>query len=69
LKKNEAGEDIPLVIDVNANPDLNTNATLFKMAQYAGYDYTAYIGRIVDAALARDVSRVGRKSLRSVKML
>jgi D-alanine-D-alanine ligase len=69
LKKNEAGEAVPLIIDVNANPDLNTNATLFKMAQYAGYDYTAYIGRIVDAALARDVSRVGRKSLRSVKML
>jgi D-alanine-D-alanine ligase len=65
LKKNEAGEDIPLIIDVNANPDLNTNATLFKMAQYAGYDYTTYVGRVVDAALARDLSRVGRASRRS----
>jgi D-alanine-D-alanine ligase-like ATP-grasp enzyme len=65
LKKNEAGEAVPLIIDVNANPDLNTNATLFKMAQYAGYDYTAYIGRIVECALARDPFRVGWASYRS----
>jgi len=65
LKKNEAGEHIPLIIDINANPDLNTNATLFKMAQYAGYDYTAYIGRIVECALARDPFRVGWASYRS----
>lgn len=59
LKKNEAGETVPLIIDINANPDLNSNATLFKMAQYAGYDYTAYIGRIVECALARNLNRVG----------
>ena len=65
LKKNEAGEAVPLIIDVNANPDLNSNATLFKMAQYAGYDYTAYVGKIVEVALARDLSCVGRASRRS----
>jgi D-alanine-D-alanine ligase len=67
LKKNEAGEDIPLIIDINANPDLNTGATLFKMARYAGYDYTTYVGKVVDAALARGLSRVGRNSRRSAK--
>ena len=65
LKINEAGEAVPLIIDINANPDLNTNATLFKMAKYAGYDYTAYVGRIVEVALARDLSRVGRAIRRS----
>ena len=53
LKKNESGEAVPLIIDINANPDLNSNATLFKMAKYAGYDYTTYVGRIVEVALAR----------------
>jgi D-alanine-D-alanine ligase len=60
LKKNEAGEAVPLIIDVNANPDLNSNATLFKMAQYAGYDYTGFVGRIVECALARGL--VNRRS-------
>jgi D-alanine-D-alanine ligase len=53
LKPDGNGGHIPLVIDVNANPDVNDNATLYKMARHAGMDYTQFIGSIVMAAHTR----------------
>ncbi len=41
------------VIDVNANPDVNDDATLYKMANAAGFNYTAFVGKIAESAMKR----------------
>ncbi|MBI4895081.1 MAG: hypothetical protein HY831_01175 [Candidatus Aenigmarchaeota archaeon] len=40
-------------IDTNANPDLNEDATLYKMASKTGLSYPTFVGKIIDSALRR----------------
>ncbi len=47
----------PMVIDVNANPDITFESTFLVAAQFGGYDYPAMLDRIVRIALARASSR------------
>jgi D-alanine-D-alanine ligase-like ATP-grasp enzyme len=53
LKPNGDGTFTPLIIDINANPDVNDDATLYKMAKHAGFSYIEYIGKIIETALER----------------
>jgi D-alanine-D-alanine ligase len=46
-------EDGPLVLDVNANPDLSPDAGLARAAARSGIDYVSLIRRIVTPALER----------------
>lgn len=43
----------PWLLEVNANPDIAPDAGLARMAGVAGMNYTALIGRVLDAAFAR----------------
>jgi D-alanine-D-alanine ligase len=43
----------PWLLEVNANPDIAPDAGLARMARAAGLDYTALIGKVMDAAFAR----------------
>jgi len=45
--------DVPLVIDVNANPDLGTDGSFYAAAKSGGYDYPAMLDRIVRLAIER----------------
>lgn len=51
--KGEPNGLMPYVIDINANPDLNDDATLFIMANYAGMNYTEFIKSITETTLER----------------
>jgi D-alanine-D-alanine ligase len=55
LRVDQAGN--PLVIDVNANPDLTQDAGMAAAAAKAGLSYDDLIGRIVDAAFRHDEAR------------
>lgn len=46
-------DDVPYVIDVNANPDLSVGSSFVIAAEQAGYDYGAMLGRIVEWAAQR----------------
>ena len=48
-----SAEDIPYVLEVNANPDISTDAGMPRSAKAAGLDYDQLIGRIVETAWAR----------------
>ncbi|MFH0836976.1 MAG: hypothetical protein V1870_02505 [Candidatus Aenigmatarchaeota archaeon] len=52
LKKKKNGFT-PYIIDINANPDINSDATLYKMAEHMGLNYTQFVGIIVDSAFKR----------------
>lgn len=43
----------PVVIDVNANPDLSSNAGMADTARHVGISYPEMVGRIVEGALDR----------------
>ncbi len=53
LKQTENSRLIPYSIDINANPDVNTSASLFKMAKQAGYSYTDFVGALITSAFQR----------------
>ena len=46
-------EGIPYVLEVNANPDISTDAGLPRSARAAGLEYPELIGRIVEVAWSR----------------
>lgn len=46
-------DDVPYVIDVNANPDLSAGSSFVIAAERAGYDYGAMLGRIIEWAVQR----------------
>jgi len=46
-------DDVPYVIDVNANPDLSVGSSFVIAAEQAGYDYGAMLGGIVEWAAQR----------------
>ncbi len=52
LRRTDNGLE-PCLIDINANPDLNDDASLFFMSKAYGRDYNFLIERIVDAARER----------------
>jgi D-alanine-D-alanine ligase len=51
-------DDVPYVIDVNANPDLSAGSSFVIAAERAGYDYGAMLGRIVEWAAQRAEARL-----------
>lgn len=51
--KEDGGDLTPFLVDINANPDVNDDATFFLMAQYDGNSYVQFVKSIVDAALSR----------------
>ena len=53
LKREKDGSYTPYIIDINANPDVNDDATLYKMAKHAGMTYTQFIGEIINTSLRR----------------
>ena len=53
LKREKDGRFTPYIIDINANPDVNDDATLYKMAKQAGMTYTQFIGEIINTSLRR----------------
>ena len=53
LKRERDGSLVPYSIDINANPDTNTCASLFKMAKCAGYSYSSFIEAIMKSAFER----------------
>lgn len=48
------------VLDVNPNPDINTDSGLLRQAYAKGYDYDSFIAKILECAAAAP-GRVGRK--------
>ncbi len=44
---------VPYIIDTNANPDLNDDASLFLMTNHEGSNYQQFIRQIVNAARQR----------------
>lgn len=46
-------EGIPYVLEVNANPDISTDAGMPRSAKAAGLEYPELIGRIVEVAWSR----------------
>jgi D-alanine-D-alanine ligase len=46
-------DGIPWILEVNANPDISPEVGLARSAAAAGVDYSALIGKILDAALRR----------------
>ncbi len=52
IKQND-GNLVPHIIDPNANPDLNDDASLFLMTKNTGRTYTQFIAQIVNAARQR----------------
>lgn len=44
---------IPCLIDINSNPDVNDDATLYKMVEGRGFSYTQFIEKIIEAAMER----------------
>lgn len=52
-KREKDGSFTPYIIDINANPDVNDDATLYKMAKHAGMTYTQFIGEIINTSLRR----------------
>ena len=46
-------DNIPLVIDVNSNPDITAGSSFITAAEFGGYDYSATLDRIVRLAIAR----------------
>ena len=44
---------VPYVLEINANPDISTDAGMIRSALAAGYSYDSFISRIAQVALAR----------------
>jgi D-alanine-D-alanine ligase len=46
-------DEVPYVLDVNANPDITIEGGLARSARAAGFDYGAMVAHIIGIALAR----------------
>lgn len=58
-------DSIPLVIDVNSNPDITAGSSFITAAEFGGYDYSATLDRIVRLAIARAGQTVAKYDWRS----
>jgi D-alanine-D-alanine ligase len=52
--------NMPLVIEVNCNPDLSPDAGFAKAARCAGFTYAGMIERILGLARRQHASRLSR---------
>ena len=59
-------DEIPYVLEINANPDISPDAGIIRSAKSAGLTYADFIGRIVELALARSKSLQGHHKSKAV---
>ena len=57
--------DQPYVVDVNPNPDINSESVVTMSAQSAGLTYTDLIARLADLAAERRPSAARPKAVRA----
>lgn len=53
IRTNPDGSQDACVIDINSNPDINSDAGLFRMAAATGMDYPQFISALLRAAVER----------------
>ena len=53
IRRDANGNEQACVIDINTNPDISTDAGMFRMAAATGLSYPQFIRKLLDAALER----------------